>query len=141
MAASGRYAARCRWPYARAEGIANLILPLANAAEAAVVEGVRVFGVRHLAEVVKLVTQPESFPATAKRALESRGGGWAQCADDRSTRLRQDNARQAAGGHPSAPDVRRIHRDHQGPQRRRIAAWRRGSTPCRFPVIPWSGMV
>jgi magnesium chelatase family protein len=49
---------------ARTHGIANLVLPLANAAEAAVVEGVRVFGVRHLAEVVKLVLHPEEFPPT-----------------------------------------------------------------------------
>jgi magnesium chelatase family protein len=49
---------------ARAQGIANLVLPLENASEAAVVEGVHVFGVRHLAEVVKLITQPEEFPAT-----------------------------------------------------------------------------
>ena len=53
---------------ARAEGIANLVLPLANAAEAAVVDGVRVFGVRHLAEVVKLVSQPERVPAHGSRA-------------------------------------------------------------------------
>src|SRR5690242_14218624 len=33
---------------ARENGIANLIVPLENAAEAAVVEGVRVFGVRYL---------------------------------------------------------------------------------------------
>src|SRR6204780_2547026 len=32
---------------ARAQGIANLVLPQANAAEAAVVEGVKVYGVRH----------------------------------------------------------------------------------------------
>jgi magnesium chelatase family protein len=49
---------------ARAQGITNLILPLANAAEAAVVDGVRVFGVRHLCEVVKLITQPDTFPPT-----------------------------------------------------------------------------
>jgi magnesium chelatase family protein len=49
---------------ARAQGITNLILPLANAAEAAVVDGVCVFGVRHLCEVVKLITQPDTFPPT-----------------------------------------------------------------------------
>src|SRR5450631_2763729 len=49
---------------AQANGIANLVLPLENAAEAAVVEGVRVYGVRHLAEVVNLVTRPEEFPPT-----------------------------------------------------------------------------
>ena len=51
---------------ARAEGIRNLILPAENAAEAAVVEGVQVYGIRHLAEVVALLSRPEEFvPATA----------------------------------------------------------------------------
>jgi len=50
---------------ARAQGIANLVLPLANAAEAAVVDGVRVFGVRHLTDVVKLIARPEEFPPTS----------------------------------------------------------------------------
>ena len=46
---------------ARSQGIPNLVLPADNAAEAAVVEGVRVFGVRHLAEVVGLLTRPEEY--------------------------------------------------------------------------------
>ncbi|MFN7997945.1 MAG: YifB family Mg chelatase-like AAA ATPase [Bryobacteraceae bacterium] len=51
---------------ARAQGITNLVLPLANAAEAAVVDGVRVFGVQHLAEVVNLIARPAEFtPAVA----------------------------------------------------------------------------
>ena len=55
-----------------AQGIANLVLPQANAAEAAVVEGVRVFGVRHLGEVVKLLLQPDQFPP-ATPALQDSG--------------------------------------------------------------------
>jgi magnesium chelatase family protein len=47
---------------ARRSGIPNLILPLENAAEAAVVEGVNVFGIRHLSEVVNLLKSPEEFP-------------------------------------------------------------------------------
>jgi magnesium chelatase family protein len=43
---------------ARQNGIRNLILPAENAAEAAVVDGVNVYGVRCLAEVVALVTRP-----------------------------------------------------------------------------------
>jgi magnesium chelatase family protein len=46
---------------AREHGIANLIVPAENAAEAAVVQGVNVFGVRYLAEVVALLSRPEEF--------------------------------------------------------------------------------
>jgi magnesium chelatase family protein len=53
---------------ARRRGIANLIVPADNAAEAAVVEGVRVFGMRHLAEVVKYLSTPDEFhPASPAR--------------------------------------------------------------------------
>jgi magnesium chelatase family protein len=48
---------------ARSAGIPNLILPAENAAEAAVVDGVCVYGMRHLAEVVALLTRPEEFHA------------------------------------------------------------------------------
>ncbi|MEX2262673.1 MAG: YifB family Mg chelatase-like AAA ATPase [Bryobacteraceae bacterium] len=47
---------------ARQQGIPNLVLPFENAAEAAVVEGVRVFGVRHLADVMALLARPAEFP-------------------------------------------------------------------------------
>src|SRR5436190_6884571 len=50
---------------AREKGIANLIVPAENAAEAAVVEGVNVFGVRCLAEVVALLNRPEEFTPLA----------------------------------------------------------------------------
>jgi magnesium chelatase family protein len=85
---------------ARDKGIRNLILPVENAAEAAVVEGVNVYGMRHLAEVVALLSRPEEFlaakpngtaavaesmtapdfrdvrgQATAKRALEVAAAG------------------------------------------------------------------
>src|SRR5215831_16859139 len=46
---------------ARNQGIPNLVLPFDNAAEAAVVDGVNVFGVRHLAEVVAMLTRPQDF--------------------------------------------------------------------------------
>ena len=46
---------------ARRQGVANLIVPHENAAEAAVVEGVRVFGVSSLAEVVKMLDHPELY--------------------------------------------------------------------------------
>ncbi len=50
------------------KGIRNLLLPIDNAAEAAVAEGIRVFGLRHLAEVVQFLNSPESFhPVVATR--------------------------------------------------------------------------
>ena len=50
---------------ARDKGIRNLVIPLENAAEAAVVEGVNVYGVRHLSEVVALMERPQEFAPTA----------------------------------------------------------------------------
>jgi magnesium chelatase family protein len=46
---------------AREHKIENLIVPAENASEASVVEGVKVFGVRHLAEVVAMLAKPENF--------------------------------------------------------------------------------
>jgi magnesium chelatase family protein len=46
---------------ARANGIANVVIPQENAAEAAVVEGVRVFGAAHLRDVVALLSAPQNF--------------------------------------------------------------------------------
>jgi len=85
---------------ARQQGIVNLVVPADNAAEAGVTEGVRVFGLRHLAEVVAYLSQPDQFQpyhpsarertscdetapdfrdvrgqATAKRALEVAAAG------------------------------------------------------------------
>ncbi|MFQ5927074.1 MAG: YifB family Mg chelatase-like AAA ATPase [Terriglobia bacterium] len=45
---------------ARAKGIPNLVVPDANAREAAVVESVHVYGVRSLPQVVDLITAPDS---------------------------------------------------------------------------------
>jgi magnesium chelatase family protein len=42
-------------------GIRNLLLPIDNAAEAAVAEGIRVFGLKHLAEVVEFLNEPSKF--------------------------------------------------------------------------------
>jgi magnesium chelatase family protein len=57
---------------ARDNGLASVVVPQENAAEAAVVEGVRVFGVRHLSEVVALLEEPERFTA-ASAVTASRG--------------------------------------------------------------------
>ncbi len=46
---------------ARRQKIPNLLVPADNAAEAAVAEGVRVFGMRHLAEVVQFLSAPGEF--------------------------------------------------------------------------------
>src|SRR6266403_817322 len=54
---------------ARNQGIPNLVLPFDNAAEAAVVEGVNVFGMKHLAEVVAMLSRPQDF-SPAQRAVE-----------------------------------------------------------------------
>jgi magnesium chelatase family protein len=50
---------------ARRMGIENLIVPTENAVEAAVVEGVRVFGLTHLAEAVALINGAGAFVPTA----------------------------------------------------------------------------
>jgi magnesium chelatase family protein len=59
---------------ARQHGIPNLIVPADNAAEAAVVESVKVFGVRHLSEVVALARNPDQF-APAKPVSNANGAG------------------------------------------------------------------
>src|ERR1700733_1479517 len=50
---------------ARKHGIENLIVPMENAAEAAVVEGVNVYGVKHLAEVVAMMARPSDYAPSA----------------------------------------------------------------------------
>jgi magnesium chelatase family protein len=49
---------------ARKQGIPNLLVPFDNAVEAAVTEGVRVFGMRHLSEVVAFFNEPDKFQPT-----------------------------------------------------------------------------
>ncbi len=56
-------------------GIPNLLLPVENAAEAAVADGIKVFGLRHLAEVVKFLNEPADFhpvlPALPKVGVQT----------------------------------------------------------------------
>ena len=60
---------------ARRLGLRNLIVPKGNAAEAAVVEGVNVFGVEHLTEVVHLLNSPDALapspPADFTRSTDT----------------------------------------------------------------------
>jgi magnesium chelatase family protein len=46
---------------AKEQGIPNLIVPHENAHEAAVVDGLNVFGLKHLTDVVNLIERPGSF--------------------------------------------------------------------------------
>lgn len=70
---------------ARREQIPNVVVPEDNAAEAAVVEGVRVYGLRHLNEVVALAGQPEKF-TPVKPNGEARSQGEHQALDFRDVR-------------------------------------------------------
>jgi magnesium chelatase family protein len=56
---------------ARRQGIPNVLVPADNAAEAAVAEGVRVFGMKHLSEVVTFFNQPDRFQPTQPAAVTS----------------------------------------------------------------------
>src|SRR5690348_2390085 len=62
---------------ARLQGIPNLLVPADNAAEAAVTEGVRVFGMRHLAEVVAFLNQPDRFEPVQRASVNAAAtDGW-----------------------------------------------------------------
>src|SRR5690349_16465987 len=56
---------------ARNRGIPNLVLPFDNAAEAAVVDGVNVFGMRHLSEVVAMLARPQDFTPARQAAVSA----------------------------------------------------------------------
>jgi magnesium chelatase family protein len=88
---------------ARARGISNLLVPADNAAEAAIAEGVNVYGMRHLAEVVSFLNQPDRFQPAVSRPSDT-GTGSQEALPDFSEVRGQTAARRAlevaaAGAH------------------------------------------
>jgi len=53
---------------ARRERVPNLIVPIENAAESAVVGGLRVFGARHIGEAVAILNDPDRFAPSVAAA-------------------------------------------------------------------------
>src|SRR5580698_11150198 len=88
---------------AREQKIENLILPFENAAEASVVEGVNVFGVKSLAEVVAMLKSPENFAPVRPEANHTAEAARAAVPDFRDVRGQTTAKRAlqvaAAGGH------------------------------------------
>jgi len=88
---------------ARDNGIENLILPRENAPEAAVVEGVRVFGMSHLAEVVAMLNRPDEFSPMRSIAATPMSGTSSTAPDFRDVRGQASAKRAllvaAAGNH------------------------------------------
>ena len=88
---------------ARDAGIKRLVVPAQNAREAAVVEGVEVFGVESLPAVVDMVNSPESVTPVAGETLAALGEVISGALDYRDVRG-QHHAKRAievagAGGH------------------------------------------
>jgi magnesium chelatase family protein len=68
------------------QGIRNLIVPPENAAEAAMVAGVQVFAVRHLAEAVSLLQKPEQFKPVDGKVREAQAAAEGSTLDFRDVR-------------------------------------------------------
>jgi magnesium chelatase family protein len=71
---------------ARERGIKNLVVPEANAREAAVVEGIRVFAVKSLPQAADMVNSPESFQPVSVDTAQMLAEGSGYSVDMRDVR-------------------------------------------------------
>ena len=106
---------------ARRDGLAGMLLPVANAREAAIVSGLDVFPVSSLAEAVRALNDPSSLPAAPIDPTPARAPAVADLADVRGQLLaRRALEIASAGGHNLLLDrSARRRKNDDGPARAR----------------------